>query len=35
VADEVRVQLQVAVTSAFDPEWIIRLPCQFPQLLTM
>ena len=35
VADEVRVQLQVAVNSAFDPEWIIRLPCQFPQLLTM
>ena len=35
VADEVRVQLQVAVTSPFDPEWIVRLPCQFPQLLTM
>jgi hypothetical protein len=35
VADEVRIQLQVAVTSPFDPEWIIRLPCQFPQLLTM
>lgn len=33
VADEVRVQLQVAVPAALDPERVVRLPRQPPQLL--
>lgn len=35
VPDEVGVQLQVAVASPFDPQGVVRLPRQLPQLSTV